>query len=170
MTDSDRRKVFQAWFEGPPMRGNRESFIKQTRYTKGRVSQFFNESEPFGERAARELAKRLDLDEEFFNTQKILVKTSGAPATSTQGGGEPLMQALQALTEALARLDAAQRERVAEKLQALARYPDSAIAQTDLAQAMGQAAPTVDTVPAPESKDFQPPVPPSIFAKTKQPL
>jgi hypothetical protein len=83
------------------------------------------------------------------------------------GAAVPLIQAL---TEALARLDAAQRERVAEKLQALARYPDSAIAQTELAQAMGQAAPTVATVPAPESKDFQPPVPPSLFAKTKQPL
>lgn len=35
-------------------------------FTKGRVSQFFDENQPFGERAAKSIAQRLGLPEDFF--------------------------------------------------------------------------------------------------------
>jgi len=63
MADASRRKAFLTWFLGPAMKGDRESLIRTTCYTKGRISQLFNESEPFGERAARELSRRLGLDD-----------------------------------------------------------------------------------------------------------
>lgn len=68
MDDSARRALFERWFMGPPFSGDREALIRRSGYTKGRISQFFDPDQPFGERAARSLAQRLGLQPEFFNT------------------------------------------------------------------------------------------------------
>lgn len=68
MDDASRRALFDAWFSGPPMNGDREALIRKSGYTKGRISQLFDPSQQFGERAARSLAQRLGLPAEFFNT------------------------------------------------------------------------------------------------------
>lgn len=73
MDDATRRSHFEAWFAGPPMNGDREALIRRSGYTKGRISQFFDPGQSFGERAARSLAKRLGLPPEFFNTPPIPV-------------------------------------------------------------------------------------------------
>jgi hypothetical protein len=61
-----RRQRFLDYFNGPPLKGSREALIRRTEYTKGRISQFFNEKQPFGERAASELAQRLGLPPDYF--------------------------------------------------------------------------------------------------------
>jgi hypothetical protein len=64
--DDERRRRFENWFAGPPFRGDRSRLIEKTKYSKGRVSQFFDPEQPFGERTAKELAKRLGLPESHF--------------------------------------------------------------------------------------------------------
>jgi hypothetical protein len=64
--ENRRRDRFIAYFNGPPLRGDRELLIRRSGYTKGRVSQFFDKDQPFGERAARALAERLGLAADYF--------------------------------------------------------------------------------------------------------
>lgn len=63
--DEIRRQMFLAYFQ-TQLKGDRAALIKRAKLTKGRVSQLFDESEPFGERAARNLAERLGLPETAF--------------------------------------------------------------------------------------------------------
>lgn len=58
--DQQRREEFGAYFE-KHYGGDRQRFIDETGISKGRVTQYFDESEPFGERAAINLEKRLSL-------------------------------------------------------------------------------------------------------------
>jgi len=76
MSDNDRRRRFIAYFNGPPMNGDREKLIKRSRLTKGRVAQYFDEHQAFGERAAVNLALRLGLREDFFLRDGIDTSTS----------------------------------------------------------------------------------------------
>jgi hypothetical protein len=64
--ENRRRDRFIAYFNGPPLRGDRELLIRRSGYTKGRISQFFDSDQPFGERAARALAERLGLVPDYF--------------------------------------------------------------------------------------------------------
>lgn len=68
MDDAGRRALFVKWFNGPPMKGDREALIRKSGLTKGRISQLFDPEQQFGERAARSLAASLGLPPEFFNT------------------------------------------------------------------------------------------------------
>lgn len=69
LMENRRRDRFIAYFNGPPLKGDRELLIRKTGYTKGRVSQFFDRDQPFGERAARALAERLGLDADYFERE-----------------------------------------------------------------------------------------------------
>lgn len=64
---TDRRRRLQQLFEGPRFRGDRAKFTNQSGLTKGRVTQLFDSTEPFGERAARSLAEKLGLDADYFD-------------------------------------------------------------------------------------------------------
>lgn len=64
--DAERRARFVEWFNGPPLRGDRARLIKITGYTKGRVAQFFDQDQPFGQLAAKNLAIKLGLDAQAF--------------------------------------------------------------------------------------------------------
>lgn len=64
--DADRRQRLIELFTGPRFKSDRATLIKQSDLTKGRVAQFFNETQAFGERAARALAVRLELPENYF--------------------------------------------------------------------------------------------------------
>lgn len=66
MRDSARRSRFVAWFNERPCRGDREKLISLTGYSKGRISQLFDEAQPFGERAAANLAEKVGLPAEYF--------------------------------------------------------------------------------------------------------
>ena len=48
--------------------GSREKFMAETGLNKSRLSQLMSDGYPFGERAARELALRLNLPEDYFET------------------------------------------------------------------------------------------------------
>ena len=65
--DNERRKRFLAYYK---LRyrddDDRARFIRDAQITKGRASQYFDESYPFGEKAARNLAVKLDLPEDAF--------------------------------------------------------------------------------------------------------
>lgn len=62
---NERRRRFLAFFE-QRYRGDRQKLITDSGLTKGRVAQMFDKGQPFGEAAARGLALRLHLDEDFF--------------------------------------------------------------------------------------------------------
>lgn len=66
LMENRRRDRFIAYFNGPPLKGNRELLIRRSGYTKGRISQFFDSDQPFGERASRALAERLGLVVDYF--------------------------------------------------------------------------------------------------------
>jgi hypothetical protein len=69
-----RRSRFLDYFNGP-LKGSREVLMKRTGLTKGRVSQLFDENQPFGELAARNLAEKLGLASDYFE-----IGRAGAPA------------------------------------------------------------------------------------------
>lgn len=66
MSDADRRRRFIEYFNGPPLNGDRQRLIKKSGFTEGRISQLFDPSEPFGERAAKSLAGRLNIPDLIF--------------------------------------------------------------------------------------------------------
>ena len=66
LMDNARRRRFVAYFTGKPFQGDRSKLIAKTGLTKGRVTQLFDKDEPFGERAAQQLAMRLDLPLDYF--------------------------------------------------------------------------------------------------------
>jgi hypothetical protein len=84
--DRRRRERFLAYFNGPPMRGDRAKLMEKTGITKGRISQYFDVAQPFGERAAISLAVKLDLDDSAFLTgdPKAQTHVSSAPAQVAQ--------------------------------------------------------------------------------------
>ena len=65
MRDDARRRRFLAYFR-TTLSGDRGRLIAKTGYTKGRVSQLFDDAQPFGERAASSLAGRLGLPADYF--------------------------------------------------------------------------------------------------------
>ena len=80
--DNTRRARFIAWFEGKPLLGDRKKLMDITGKTKGRVAQYFDSDQPFGERAAREIARAFDLGDEFFESDKpkfVLEKSAARP-------------------------------------------------------------------------------------------
>jgi len=72
--DEDRRRRFTAWFQANYGNGDdaRARFMRDSglrgedALTKGRVAQLFDAKLPFGERAARNLAVRFGLPEDYF--------------------------------------------------------------------------------------------------------
>jgi hypothetical protein len=70
--DAERRQRFKDWFAGPPCKGSRKELIRLTGLTKGRVAQLFSDEQPFGERAARDLAVKLKLaDPRYFERAAV---------------------------------------------------------------------------------------------------
>lgn len=67
--DAERRKRFVAYFEGPPLHGDRAKLMQKTGYTKGRVNHFLDTDQPFGQKAAANLATRLGLHADAFERQ-----------------------------------------------------------------------------------------------------
>jgi len=78
LMENARRRRFVEFFNGPPLKGSREALMKKTGLSKGRVSQLFDENQPFGERAARNLAEALRLPGDFFE------RTLGGPPAPPQ--------------------------------------------------------------------------------------
>jgi hypothetical protein len=65
MNDANRRAAFLAYFQGT-LKGDRLVLRQRTGLTNGRITQLLDPNEPFGERAAMSLAKKLRLREDFF--------------------------------------------------------------------------------------------------------
>lgn len=68
LMENPRRRRFLDYFNGP-LKGDRELLIRRSRYTKGRISQLFDDEQPFGEGAARNLAVRLGLAPDYFERE-----------------------------------------------------------------------------------------------------
>jgi hypothetical protein len=78
MNDARRRSSFIAYFE-KELKGDRARLMKKTGLTKGRVAQFFDEKQPFGERAARNLATSLHLDPDYFLRDPVQPASTARP-------------------------------------------------------------------------------------------
>lgn len=72
-------------------KGDRATLIRESGLTKGRISQLLS-SDPFGERAARELELRLGLPDRWLDQESTNVE----PAPSIRAGGVPLISWVQA--------------------------------------------------------------------------
>lgn len=66
MDKNKRRERFRAYFAGPPFKGDRAAFMRATGLSKGRLTQLFDEKQPFGEKAASALAEKLQLPSDYF--------------------------------------------------------------------------------------------------------
>jgi hypothetical protein len=73
--DADRRRRLLAYvkahYGGPFGSIDRNKLMARTQLTKGRISQLFDEDQPFGERAARALAERLGLRLDYFERDEL---------------------------------------------------------------------------------------------------
>lgn len=87
--ENRRRKRFLTYFNEGPLRGSREALIRKTGLTKGRVSQLFDESQPFGERAARSLAEKLGLQSDAFEADASDTKAWFVALSPGSHGEEP---------------------------------------------------------------------------------
>lgn len=67
MTD-EHRKLRLRYLIATDYEGSQEKFGKQSERGKGRISQLVGESEPFGELAAKKLAKDLELPKHWFSS------------------------------------------------------------------------------------------------------
>lgn len=72
--------------------GDRGVLISESGYTKGRIAQFLSPGEPFGERSARELERRIGLPERWLDREK----TNNTEPASAVKGGVPLISWIQA--------------------------------------------------------------------------
>lgn len=63
--DAHRKKRLQALID-TRYRGDRGAFIAEAGISKGRVTQLLSPSDAFGERAAKALIKKLDLEDGYF--------------------------------------------------------------------------------------------------------
>lgn len=77
--DATRRQEFLAFFE-KSYGGDRQKFAAATGVSKGRVTQYFDPDEPFGERAAVGLAKRLGVAPD-----SIFRSLAAAPVSARSG-------------------------------------------------------------------------------------
>lgn len=93
--DEERRRRFKAWFAqkygvGPSAR---KKFMAESGehgfppYSKGRLTHLFDESEPFGEAAARSVALHVGLPENFFLVDRPGV--NGPPVKPSQDFSDP---------------------------------------------------------------------------------
>lgn len=125
LMDKERRRRFIAYFDGPPLCGDRQRLIQRTRYTKGRVAQFFDEDQPFGEKAARNLALRLGLKGDAFerdeggSTAVVSIRPQGASAATS-----PLHDSLQAVLNAIVAAPAARWPSIRAQFDQAVQQPD----------------------------------------------
>jgi hypothetical protein len=108
---SGRRQRFLTYFNDGPLKGNREALIRRTGLTKGRISQLFDEKQPFGERAAMALAEKLGLPAAYFERDQAVHDLADEPTLSADE-----LQLLQDMRELLPE----DRERVAEEVRSRA--------------------------------------------------
>lgn len=113
-----RRERFVAFFSDPngPIKGSREVLMKKAGISKGRVSQLFDERQPFGELAARNLAEALKLPPNFFEMDQA------APAAPVPTG---LSEQAVAVAQQFDRMTVAERQRFLRLMQAAQDGPGS---------------------------------------------
>jgi hypothetical protein len=82
--DAERRARFVKYFAGRPLMGDRAKLMAKTGYTKGRVAQLFDEKQPFGQKAARNLADKLGLPPDYFERGDQARAAAGADLTDQE--------------------------------------------------------------------------------------
>lgn len=78
-----RRKRLNELLASPRFRGDREKFCQDADITNGRLSQLLDPDEPFGDVAAKNLVKKLDLQDDYFTTITGTVTARQDDATTT---------------------------------------------------------------------------------------
>lgn len=69
------------------LQGDRAALIARTGLTKGRVTQLLDDNEPFGERAASSLARKLGLPPDFFERDEESA-AAAAPGVTVRSGAK----------------------------------------------------------------------------------
>lgn len=70
MRDEKRRRRFLRYFE-ERLKSDRQILIERTGMTKGRITQLLDPEEPFGELAGRNLARKLGLAPDYFESDHV---------------------------------------------------------------------------------------------------
>lgn len=77
-SDARRRAILRDYLR-VHLHGDRGRLIQRAGLSKGRITQLLDDAEPFGERAAQALARRLRLNERFFEGQPAEARGSEVP-------------------------------------------------------------------------------------------
>jgi phage repressor protein C with HTH and peptisase S24 domain len=85
--DATRRAEFLAYFD-KHFQGDRQAFMEKTGLSKGRVTQYTDEGEPFGEKAAASLEKRLGVS---HGTVFPSLAKAAEPKSTTRSEGVPVV-------------------------------------------------------------------------------
>lgn len=119
-------------------------------------------------------ASYLGVSPHWLATGEGAMLPRGTEGASSAGGGPTavdaapdLAQALEVVVAALAKVPMDSRKAVADDMGLLAMAPDSAETLARLAASLAPAR-QKSTLPRPESREFQPPVPPSMFLKNTE--
>lgn len=143
-----------------------KQIAKEVGMGQGTLSDLMKEGR--GSVFAMQLAHACGVNPDWLVTGAGLMLSAPEPSSLVPAPAAPsqvtLAQALEVVARSLNDLPDAQRDLAAQHLQTLARAPDSAKAMQALLAALHCHAPPM---PLPESRDFQPPVPPSFLLKNK---
>lgn len=74
-----RRQNLRALIDGPPYMGDNKKFYEAAGITKGRLSQLLNGKEKFGETAAKNIEKKLGLQDNYLSFVKIQASFRNEP-------------------------------------------------------------------------------------------
>lgn len=77
--DARRRALLRDYLR-VQLRGNRAALIRKSGLSKGRIAQLLDDEQPFGERAAQTLGRKLGLGANFFDSSPVEPLPAGAVA------------------------------------------------------------------------------------------
>ena len=144
MDDDTRRQAFRAYFKrrwGEDEEASQAKAATDLDLSEGRISQILNAVGPFGERAARALARRCGLDESAF-LGATNVQTLGARRDASD------IEAIERLLQVARRLDEDDRAVLGGMLLGLVKAPDNAVKRQAILEQLERwsapAAPTED--------------------------
>lgn len=114
-----RKARLRKLIDAVPFLGNQQAFATRVRLSKGRITQFLDPDESWGERSARGIARKLSLPDDYFDGN---AEPSSTPIQSVE---ERIYSALELISNELLLADEDTRHTVGELLASMAVAPET---------------------------------------------